>query len=436
MMEVTDNSPIFEPAEGILVVERGRAAESFELNRYYVSPDCDKIVRNTLSVDGMNSPKQVNQYVMDAGRAMPDLANLPVLRSAIEDEHANLVLALYTPCRKERYFIISHVEHGDEFRAMALMAYSAERITKHCLQEAMKIFAIYDPETFLKNTHELFSTSLFIKEYLKDLPKHTTGGLVFGMAPSISNIREALNIEGIITHKQRHKALDNMDKYLVENINRFKKRATTEEEKAERRKAEAEIDLVCSSIDSETVKRLFAIMSPSQRERALKLLDPREVAKASEMILVLDKANVEYIGSRSTDGFYRLYLKKGNISLPVHFARRASIILYTIYLIDRYRKSDVDTLNLRLYKDAFVGLYEKYYHTKTEGETKFKELWQKYDKRPQIYLCLNDIRQTLSAACKEMDEIASPYIPETEYSHLFVDGRKIQIPKELLDMMK
>lgn len=436
-MKVADNSPVFEPAEGILVVERNAAAEAFEPNRFYVTPDCDATVRSMLSVDGMNSSKQVNQYVLELNTPMPDLGGTPSLREAMEREQANLVLALFTPCRTERYFIISRVESGDELRAVALMAYSAERITEHCMRKTLKIFAIMDPDKFLSHTHDLYSTSRFAKEYLKDMAGRVAGGPSFmGIVPSMPNIREALNIDGVVTHMERRKALDNMDKYLVENINRFKKKATTEEEKAERRKAEVEIDLVCSSIDGETVKRLFAIMSPSQRERALKLLDPREVAKASEMILSLEKVDVQYIRSRSTDGYYRLFLKKGNQSLPVHFARRASVVIYTIYMVDRYCKPEVDTLNLRLYRDAFVDLYDKYYHDRTEGEVRFGELWQKYDKRPQIYLCLNDIRQTLSTTCKQLDEIASPYILETEYSHLFVDKEKMLLPPELLELVR
>lgn len=435
-MNVVDNSPVFEPAEGVLVVERSKEAEAFEANRFYVVPDCDAVVRSALTVKGMNNPEQVNQYVFDANQAMPNIAPLHQLRSAIEKEGANLVLALYTPCRKERYFIISKVEHGDEFRDVALMAYSAERITKHCMQEAMKIFAILDPDQFLSTAHDQFSTSRFIKDYFSGAVSHMVAEPSFGMALSLPDIKDALNISGILTHRQRRKVLDDLDKYLVENIKLFKRKATTEEEKAERRRAEAEIDLVCSNIDGEVVKRIFAIMTPSQRERALKVLDPREVAKASEMILSLEKNEVKNILSRSTDGYYRLVMKKKSQSLTVHFARRASGVLYAIYLIDRYRKPEVDTLNLRLYKEAFVGLYEKFYHNKYEGEEKFRELWQKYDKRPQIYLCLNDIRQTISSACRQMDEMASPYILETEYSHLFVEGGKISIPEELLRVIK
>lgn len=434
-MKVIDNSPIFEPAEGILVVESGAAAEAFEPNNYYVTPDCGEVDCISETVKVMNSSKQVNQYVMKVENVMPDISSLPVLRSAIEAENANIVLALYTPCRKERYFVVGRVEKGDELRTVGLMAYSAERITKYCLQEAAKIFAILDPEQFLESTHNVFSTARFVKEYLSEVPKRIVGGPSFGMAPSMPNIKEALDIDGILTHKQRRVALDDMEKYLVDNIKIFKREAATEEEKAERRKAEAEIDLVCRSIDSEAMKKIFAIMTPSQRERAIRYIDPREVAKMSKMILSIEPADVKCIGSRSTDGYYRLMLKKGTKSLPVHFGRRASVVLYTIYMIDRYRKQEVDTLSLRQHEDSFVNLYEKFYHKRDEGIEKFKELWQKYDRRPQVYGCLNDIRQTLTAACKQMDEIASPYILETEYSHLYVERTKLSIPTELLEQV-
>jgi hypothetical protein len=385
----------------------------------------------------MNHPKQVNQYVLDTETPMPDLSELPALREAIVEEKANLVLALYTPCRTERYFIVAQVDPDDHFRTVALMAYSAERITKHCMQEVAKVFAILDPDVFLENARDSFSTSRFAKKYLRTLADNVFGGPSFGMAPSLPSIRETLNIDGVITHLERRKALDNMEKYLVENVNRFRKKATSEEEKAQRRKAEAEIDLVCSSIDTETVTRLFAIMTPSQRERALKLIDPREVAKASHVVISVEKSDILCMkGQRSTDGQYRLFLKNDSIKMPVHFERRPSAVVYTIYLIDRCRRTEVDTIRLKDYEETFVALYYKYYHDEEEGRTRFRELWQKYDKRPKIYLCMNDIRRSISKVCREMDEIASPYMLETEYSHLFVERERISLPDDFLELMR
>ena len=432
-MRIFDNTPIFEPAIGTLAIETSHESCQFKANHFYYVSNNNTSEKLFVDISYINDVRNINTYTI-AEEQCPNILHLKNLQNAIIDEDANIILALLTPCRDEYYFLVSKSDKNDMLRTITLMAYSAERITRQCMIDAIKNYAINDTDDFLNTTRNLFSSKKFVKEYLSDVAS-TTLNPKFGMAPSRSDLMETLNLKKYITHRERLRMLDEMEKILKNNISKYRKNARTEEEREERRKADAEIDLLCSNIDPETIKRLFNIMSPSQRDRALKLLDPREVAKNSSMSLSVERSNVNYVNERTTDGYYCLFFKKDGRRMQVHFGRRASSVLYLIYLIDRYRKPEVDTLNLKNYQEQYVNIYNMLYHSKSEGEAKFKELWQKYDKRPQIHLCLNDIRQTIYSACKEMDEIASPYMLETEFSHLFVDSSKIYIPHELVELM-
>lgn len=183
-MKVIDNSPVFEPAEGVLVVERHDKQLHFEPNRYYVTNGVkqDSLNEQTMMMK-INDIRNVNHYKYGSDSLLPDLSSFPNLQSAVRDNEANVVLPLSTPFMEDDYFIVAKFSPDTKLNVFALMAYSAERITKHCMQEAVKAFALSYPDEFEKSMDKVCN-SFHPKKKLQSF----SDMLVDGAASLLGNI--------------------------------------------------------------------------------------------------------------------------------------------------------------------------------------------------------------------------------------------------------
>ena len=163
------------------------------------------------------------------------------------------------------------------------------------------------------------------------------------------------------------------------------------------------------------------------------------MAENSTMDLEICKAKI-MDKSRKNDGHYRLYLKRGEEKLMVHFTRKNGFILYLIYLLDRKKNGDgVDTLNIAQYKQLFGRLYEMVYGI--NGETIFTDMMKNFNVNNEVqqkglYTVLKSIRDDVGSACERMQEPADPFLLQDMASHLAVLPEHIILPSEILELVK
>ena len=140
---------------------------------------------------------------------------------------------------------------------------------------------------------------------------------------------------------------------------------------------------------------------------------------------------------KKNDGYYRLFLKKGGKTEPVHFDRKPSFILYLIYLLDRKKNGDkVDSLKISEYKDLFGKLYSMTYVI--NGEEIFSNLVKNMkvkNHKEGLYSVLKNIRDVIGDACERMHEPPEPFLLPDIASHFTVLPKHIILPPEIMEMM-
>ncbi len=428
-MNVINNSPIDVPAVGRLVKEE-YAAGQFEDCCLYALPsnthafaEKGKMVFENL-IRSMGENKLLNKYDYAVLDKMPILDNHPTLSNAIKEEQCQFIMPLNTPSKDGKQYLLLRTEENKMIDHFALMLYTSERISKDSVQELLRLYAVESPEEFCNNTKEAIKSEKFWKNYLASIASnlfHPT----FGMRASLPKIREILNIKGVITHKKKTEMMDR----LLDNV--YKYRRNKDE------KAEAELNYVLSSLDIEVLKLLLTKIPKKLLKEFYMKANTKELAKDSTMRL-----EIRYIGEidkvNKADGKYRLFLHKNFNQIQVHFGLRDAFIIYLIYIIDRCKHDEVDTINIKSYKKLFLKLFEAVYNEKVE-EDHFDKLFKHYDEegnpqQAQIKNCYADIRAAVSDGCDKLREIPSPYYPADAQAHLFVLKHKIRIPNNLVEL--
>lgn len=430
-MKVMDNSPIDVPKVGKLVKEE-YAVGQFADCCLYALPSSD----NAFAEEGkkvfdelmksMSEKQLLNLYVYEVLEKMPVLDNHPTLNAAIKEEQCQFIMSLYTPSKAYKQYLLLKTEQQKLYCDIAMLLYTSERISKHSVNDLLKDFAIDTPNAFCDGLKEAAKLENFWKNYFVSMANdmfHPT----FGMRASLPKIREALKIDGIITHQKKSAMLDRM----MENINKFRKNKD--------KHAEAELNYVLSSLDIESLKLVLTKMSKKQLETFCKTANPKILAEESTMTL-----EVKYVGkidsTYKADGKYRLFLHKDYDQIQVHFGLRDAFVLYLIYIIDKHERDKVDTLNIKLFRSQFVDLFKAVYGD--DGtEERFDKLVEHYDsqgnpQQAQIKHCYSDIRMSVSDGCEKLRELPSPFILSDAQDHLYVQKNKISVPQNLIDMMK
>ena len=429
-MNVMDNSPIDVPVVGRLVKEEYAVGQLADCCLYALPSNVNAIAAEGKEVFekllvSMGEKQLLNKYDFDVLEKMPVLDNHPTLDSAIKEDQCQFVMSLYTPSKADKQYLLLKTEREKLYSDLAMMLYTSERISKHSVNELLKDFAIDTPDVFCDGVKEAAKSEKFWKNYFVSIASdmfHPT----FGMRASLPKIREALKIDGIITHQKKSTMIDRM----MENINKYRRNRDKE--------AEAELNYVLSSLDIESLKRVLTKMSKKQLESFCKTTNPKILAQESMMTL-----EVKYVGevdpNNRADGIYRLFLHKNYDQIHVHFGRREAFILYLIYLIDKYEHDKVDSLNIEDYRSEFNCLYKVVYG-QDEGNSRFDKLIGRGKDEngnlmpSQIKHCYSDIRMAVSDGCEKLRELPAPFILAGPNDHLYVLKNKLLIPRSLIDL--
>lgn len=431
-MNVMDNSPIDVPVVGRLVKEEYAVGQLADCCLYALPSNVNVIVSEGKEVfekllASMGEKQLLNKYDFEVLEKMPVLDNHPTLDSAIKEEQCQFVMSLFTPSKVDKQYLLLNTEQEKLYSDLAMMLYTSERISKHSVNELLKDFAIDTPDVFCDGVKEAAKSEKFWKNYFVSIASdmfHPT----FCMRASLPKIREALKIDGIITHQKKSAMIDR----LMENINKYRRNRDKE--------AEAELNYVLSSLDIESLKQVLAKMSKKQLETFYKTTNPKILAEESTMIL-----EIKYVGEIDrnwrADGNYRLILHKNYDQIQVHFGRREAFVLYLIYLIDKYEHDKVDSLNIENYRNEFNRLYKAVYD-QDEGDSRFDKLIGRGKDEngnfmpAQIKHCYSDIRIAVSDGCEKLRELPAPFILTDPNEHLYVLKNKLSIPRTLIELTR
>lgn len=425
-MKVNDNSPMDIPSIGMLLEEKYSIGQ-FEDNHLYLITDEDSpLAQSAVKVFEeykVRMQKEVlyNEYELEVIPSV-ELRNHPKIQERVEQYGDNIILQLSASMSDEKMFLVAKTDENSLLQTIMLMIYEAERHARYNIQEILRSFVVENPDEFRNLAKEAVSSETFLAEYFANLTDKLSR-LNFAMAVPLSSIKERLDIEGLITHKQR------MESYmhLLDNLKNYHKNKDP--------KIDAELDLVFNSIDPATWKMFFLKQSPKLQEKMVNYINPQHLAEASTMDVVVCKVD-SADKNRKNDGLYRLFFKREYESLMVHFSRKSGFILYLIYLLDRKKNGDkVDTLNISQYKEVFSKLYQLVYGI--SGESIFTDMMKNFNANNEVqqkglYNVLKSIRDDVGSTCERMREPAEPFLIHDISSHLAVLPEHIILPSEIM----
>ena len=428
-MRVMDNSPIDVPAVGRLVKEKYAVDQLTDCCFYVLLSTDSAIAEDGKDVfdkllQSIGEKQLLNRYDYHVLEKLPPLNHHPLLENAINEEQSQFIMPLYTPSKADKQFLLLKTEPLSLYTDLALMVYTSERISKHSVNEVLFKYALESPDAFCDDLKDVVKTEKFWKNYFSSLAAGFFKPTFMGIQATLPSIREVLQIDGVITYKKKREMMSRMKENIYKYI------------KYNDKKAEAELNYVLNSLDAEFLKVLLKHMPKGQLDTFYKTASDIRQAEESKV-----KLEVRYVGKSDIkhkgDGKYRLFMLKDYDQIQVHFSRREAFILYLIYLIDKYNNDDVDTLNIKEYKDQFIFLYNKVYGPDSPAQ-KFDSMVKYYDRdgnirQPQIKHSYEDIRLAIKESCEKLGEISTPFLLANPQDHLDVLRENIIIPKELLE---
>lgn len=431
-MHILDNSPISKPAIGRLVTEDQPVWQLAD-NCLYILPS-DSIDENLLveffdSLSANDGNVYLNEYDYEFLEDSPDFNKHQNLKNAIADEKANMILPLYTPHQSQKQYLIFQSNNETLFSNIGLALYTAERISAYSLREAMSVYAKNNVDDFCEIARNTVDTRTFIKERISDATSSIFGPSFYGIVPGGHISNELLGIDEVVTFRKKKKLLERME----DNLRKYGKNKDPQ--------AEAELSTIFKNIDIDILLAILSKMPNKQREMLCYNVNPHKLAEQSSLKLRISVVDPKL--RKGNDGVFRLFFEKDNKSEFVHFKRVETFVLYLMYIIDKYKNDNVDTLDIKQHKDQFVKLFNKNY-SGMYGEASYdkltivkKEPGKKMSKHPKpLLLCHTDICQTIGSVCEKLQESALPYIIKTPQDHLSVLKSNIIIPQEILDLVK
>lgn len=425
-MKIIDTPQTYEPCIGKLIHENCAIGQLYD-NRLYVLTEENSALAEKAKEIMTHFQKQMNDDDMYYHYDMETINNLHMenhkkVEEQVEKFDANLLMQISTPCADGKTFLVAHTTEEDIYTSVGLMVYEAERIAKDNIVTVLCDFAIENTDEFFNIAKKAYSTTNLIEECVSNAVGRMFNPTL-GMVASLPSIKDALNIDGIITYKKRQKILS----HLLEN------KAKLHNLKDPTLKAELRLFFI--TVPPSTWEGLFLKSSPALQEKMLNFANPKVHAESSIMDM-----EIKYVGNidkdRKNDGKYRLFMKRGMESLMVHFQRKNAFVLYLIYLIDRKQNGDnVDTLDIKKYKNAFCKIYEMTYGF--SGEKEFDDMVKNYNnngdvKERSLYVVLHSIREDIGSTCERMRESPEPFLLQDITSHLAVLPKHIIVPKEMM----
>lgn len=429
MTKNDETIPVDEPYIGTFTEERCSVGQLSDNCLYIIAPSETSLAQEALRLQSDSrrwmTPMRYrfNDYTIETTPSIA-LDSHPALRRRIEQYGDNLLLQLHTPASSRKLFLTAKVTADNLHKDLWLAVQTAEHTARQQTAATLKAFATEEPHEFCRLAMKAASRKRFMSEWLVSV---MTGlhGAALGIMPSVTtaSIKERLGIKGCITHADRLKSYSR----LLANLKEYRRTHDP--------KIEAELDLVFNSIDPDTWKRFFLGQSPKIQEKLCDFVNPIRMAEESE--ITLEVCRVKSIDrNRKNDGYYRLFLRKGQETLMVHFSRKNGFVLYLIYLMDRKKNGDTaDTLPLDNCRNMFCRLYSMTYGT--SGEESFDNMMKNYDndsdmQQRGLYTVLKSIRTDIGITCERMGEPAEPFVLHSISSHLALLPERIILPKEIM----
>lgn len=429
-MRVIDNSPIDQPTIGRLITMTD-AIGSLADCCLYLLPNSEELtsdVEQTMAfiTSAESDGAYFNEYDYEALEDMDAFMGSNDLLGAIHGDNANLVMPLKTPHLSSKQYLIAKADKNDIITQVSLMIYTSERTTKHGYGEVLRQYAADDPDGFC-NTLETQFENRGLWDKVTQCLAATFSSLAFGGVMGIVPPSGDVAIPRTISFRKKTEMLEGMK----ESIKKFKKNKDP--------RAAAELTYLLDNLDKESLLAILSALPKQQLETFYKTANPRILAEKSRM-----KLDVRHVGQLDnkfkTNGYYRLFLTKDMDQIQVHFKYKESFVVYLIYLIDKLKREEVDSLSIKDYKNQFLSLYMASYNDcQDEVLVRFNELFRNIDKKgdlrqAQLKHCYSDIRSSLSTACSKIDELPAPYILQNYHDHLFALKENINVDDALINL--
>lgn len=425
-MRIIDNPPMMDaPCIGRLI-EGSCAVGQFSDNCIYLIADENSLfAKEALSLINMFNDQETffNSYKLEVVQDV-ELRNHPEIKERIELHGDNFMMQMNKPSDDGKIFIVAKTDERHLPDDICNMIYSAERIARQNIREAIWDFAHDNTDEFIELTRNAFKDSVFLSKYLAGTTWREPV-MPCDDGAHIDRFTKKFGIHGIVTHKQRME----MYERFLDNLKTYHKTHDP--------KIAAELDFIISIIDPVTLRMLFLKQSPKLQEKINNYINPQRMAEVSTMNLEVRKVNSIDV-NRKNDGYYRLFLVREYEQLMVHFSRKNGFILYLIYLLDRKKNGNkVDTLNISQYKELFGKLYQMVYGI--NGETIFTDMMKNYNANNEmqqkgLYTVLKSIRDDVGSTCERMQEPAEPFLLRDIASHLAVLPQHIILPPEIMTL--
>lgn len=433
-----DNSPIDEPAIGRLVATSA-PLEQLEKNRLYLLPPASENLAAEVAraydalAAAIRSGECINTYgfsVLDDGICTSQAE----INRAV-GEGCDLVLPMNCPGREDCLYLLAQTCPGEMGRVLALMLYTAERITRHCLQVWIHDVMLDDPEPFTSLMEAALADPLFVRNLRINMAAERPCP-TFGMAPSEADRGAWIQKKNEVDIHTRARLLDRMK----ENIVKVRKYHDKE--------ADAELIRLLRCTPPELLVEAFKRLSPSQLEKTVQTIDPARYAESSQLRIEVcrpsDKEGYVIPANKrlKNDGEYQLFLNKGKQFEHVRFRHKSSFIVYLLYLCDRYvRKNRVDPIDLldRVSESRYMKLYALVYPHDPDARKSYYTLTADYKegsgekRQKRLSDCYGEIRFAIGNACVKLDERAAPHVIENTGGHIYTLPASIEISSCLLD---
>lgn len=437
-MRIIDNSPIDEPAIGRLIAT-AVPLDQLEKNRLYLLPSASEdlvaeVARayNTL-VSAIESGECINTYGFSALDDGIYTSQTEIIQAI--GEGYDLVLPMNCPGREDCLYLMAQTCREDMGRVLALMLYTAERITRHYLQVWLHDVMLKDPEPFTSLMENAMANPLFVRNLRINMAAERPCP-AFGMAPSEPGQAPRILKKNEVDIHTKARLLDRM----TENIVKVRKYHDKD--------ADAELICLLRSTPPELLVEAFKRLSPSQLEKTVQTINPARYAESSQLRFEVcrpsDKKGYIIPENRrlKNNGEYQLFLNKGQQVEHVRFKHKSSFIVYLLYLCDRYvRKNQVDPIDLldRVSESRYMKLYALVYPRDPDARKSYYTLTADYKagsgekRQKRLSDCYGEIRFAIGNACVKLDERAAPHVIENAGGHIYTLPASIEISSCLLD---
>ena len=341
----------------------------------------------------------------------------------------NVIIPLYISS-DERVYMVAKVDVDKLDMQVPFIVTQAEDITKCAVKGAIKNIALQNPMAFESLLYYLFDSLESRRPRLKDKLLH---GISFGllgnhccMAHSVITFQESESISGRFVQNAK----------LIDEIKQVKDK--NEVQKKKLKNAERELDYILQLYQPDVYREFVLLVATMGIEAAFDTcLNRSELAAKSQIKVSVEAIRKDVViktnNKQKTNGTFRVYLTKGSKTEQVVFKRRASCIIYIMYLIDRKKRGDqVDTISIKDNEELFMKLYSYVYPDQKEID--FVAITTKSDGGSRLPNYFTDIRDALYDALGKFGDSPLPFYIPNSNSHITVRSENIKITKELKDL--